>query len=160
MLCVAQLGLAPIERLLHPYGLYPMLVADHSSIPGSYWGESEAGLRGDRLYLRSDTPVHSALHEAAHFICMDETRRRQLDRDAGGDYAEEDAVCYLQLVLAAQLPSVGRERLCADMDAWGYTFRLGSAARWFAEDADDARRWLRHHGLIDVKDEPQGRCRV
>jgi hypothetical protein len=35
------------------------------------------------------------------------------------------------------------------MDAWGYTFRLGSAARWFAEDADDARRWLLARGLIE-----------
>ena len=25
---------------------------------------------------------------------------------------------------------------------WGYSFRLGSAAAWFAEDAEDARDWL------------------
>jgi hypothetical protein len=34
------------------------------------------------------------------------------------------------------------------MDAWGYTFRLGSAARWYAEDADDARQWLLERGLL------------
>jgi hypothetical protein len=36
------------------------------------------------------------------------------------------------------------------MDEWGYSFRLGSAAQWFAEDAEDARRWLEQHGLIDA----------
>jgi hypothetical protein len=38
----------------------------------------------------------------------------------------------------------------ADMDAWGYSFRLGSAARWFQEDADDARQWLAARGLLPV----------
>jgi len=44
----------------------------------------------------------------------------------------------------------GAARLCRDMDDWGYSFRLGSAARWFAADAEDARRWLEQHGLIDA----------
>jgi len=35
----------------------------------------------------------------------------------------------------------------SDMDAWGYTFRLGSALAWFEHDADDARAWLRARGL-------------
>ena len=39
--------------------------------------------------------------------------------------------------------------MLADMDAWGYTFRLGSAQAWFERDAADARDWLRSHGLID-----------
>ena len=30
----------------------------------------------------------------------------------------------------------------ADMDAWGYTFRLGSAHAWFEHDAEDAREFL------------------
>ena len=33
------------------------------SFPGSYWGDSEAGLRGNALYVRADTPLHSLLHE-------------------------------------------------------------------------------------------------
>jgi hypothetical protein len=37
------------------------------------------------------------------------------------------------------------------MDEWGYSFRLGSAARWFAEDAEDARAWLLEQGLIDPR---------
>jgi hypothetical protein len=36
-----------------------------------------------------------------------------------------------------------------DMDAWGYTFRLGSASDWFHRDAENAARWLEVHGLID-----------
>jgi hypothetical protein len=34
------------------------------------------------------------------------------------------------------------------MDAWGYSFRLGSTRRWFEDDADEAVGWLRAHGLV------------
>ena len=95
-------------------------------IPGSYWGGSEAGLQGGTLYARADTPVHSILHEAAHFICMSPERRVGLDRDAGGDDAEEHAVCYLQVLLADRIRGFGRETAWSDMDAWGYSFRLGA----------------------------------
>ncbi|MGC8518994.1 MAG: hypothetical protein ACP5P4_10775 [Steroidobacteraceae bacterium] len=134
------------------------LAAD-APIPGSYWGECEAGLRGSRLYARADTPLHSILHEACHFICMCCERRGALDTNAGGDDAEESAVCYLQVLLADALTGVGRERMFADMDAWGYSFRLGSARAWFEHDAQDARAWLRHHALTDASDCPTGRCR-
>jgi hypothetical protein len=138
--------------LLDRYGLELTLVAPGEVIPGSFWGEREAGLLGAKLYARLDTPVHSVLHESAHFICMTPERRAGLDTDAGGDDAEENAVCYLQILLAASLPQVGRERMCRDMDAWGYSFRLGSAAAWFAEDAADAREWLIRRQLIDAKE--------
>ena len=36
----------------------------------------------------------------------------------------------------------------ADMDAWGYTFRLGSTRVWFEQDADEARRFLMQRGLL------------
>ena len=36
----------------------------------------------------------------------------------------EAAVCYLQVVLADELAGVGCERLCADMDTWGYSLSL------------------------------------
>jgi hypothetical protein len=103
--------------------------------------------------------VHSVLHEGAHFICMTVERRTGLDTDAGGDDAEESAVCYLQILLASALPHVGRERMCRDMDEWGYTFRLGSAAAWFAEDAEDAHGWLIGHGLIDAESRVTYACR-
>ena len=138
-----------LSSLLSRFGMRAEIVAARADIPGSYWGDSEAGLIADTVYFRTDTPVHSLLHEACHFICMDERRRASLDRDAGGDYAEENGVCYLQILLADAIPGFGRERMLQDMDAWGYTFRLGSAKQWFEEDADDARDWLLAHDLID-----------
>jgi hypothetical protein len=139
-----------LEALLCRFGMVLVVVADNTHIPGSYWGESEAGLIANRLYVRDDTPLHSALHEACHFICMDDLRRASLERDAGGDYEEENAVCYLQILLADELPDYSRERMCRDMDTWGYTFRLGSAQAWFDRDADDARVWLQRRELIDA----------
>jgi hypothetical protein len=138
-----------LDELLARFGLRVAHLPASSPIPGSYWGEPEAGLVGDRLFVRPDTPVHSALHEACHWVCMDGARRRSLDTDAGGSHTEESAVCYLQLVLAEALAGAGRDRLMADMDAWGYRFRLGSARAWFEKDAEDARAWLLAHGLLD-----------
>lgn len=139
-----------LASLLSRFRLKLELVADNADIPGSYWGEEEAGLIGDRVYVRSSTPVHSALHEACHYVCMDAARRDSLNRDAGGDYDEENGVCYLQILLADFLPGLDRSHMFADMDAWGYTFRLGSAHEWFERDAEDARAWLTRHGLIDA----------
>jgi hypothetical protein len=137
-----------LARLLARYGLVLREVPPGEAIPGSYWGAPEAGIVGDDVFVRPDTPVHSALHEACHLICAGD-RRAAIDTDAGGTYAEEDAVCYLQIVLAERLPGIGAGRLMADMDAWGYTFRLGSARAWFERDAEDARAWLVERGLLD-----------
>jgi hypothetical protein len=147
-----------LTRLLERFGLKLTLVPAAQPIPGSYWGESEAGLRDARLFARLDTPVHSALHESSHFICMCPERRAALDRNAGGDDLEEAAVCYLQILLAGELADVGCERLLKDMDRWGYSFRLGSTRAWFADDAADARDWLLRHDIIDAVGRPN-RCR-
>ena len=85
---------------------------------------------------------------------MTEARRQCLHRDAGGDDLEESAVCYLQILLADHLPGVGRCRLMQDMDAWGYSFRLGDTRSWFERDAEDARAWLHHNGLASAADNP------
>lgn len=159
MLLVNGVDRVGLALLLQAYELELCLVAPEQVIPGSFWGEREAGLIGSRLYARLDTPVHSVLHEGAHFICMTPERRAGLDRDAGGDDAEESAVCYLQIALADSLPGVGRERMCRDMDEWGYSFRLGSTAAWFARDAEDARQWLLDRGLIDASGSPTNACR-
>lgn len=137
-----------ITQLLSRYGLAMRRVPDGEPIPGSYWGDEEAGLQGDSLFLRADTPLHSVLHEACHWVCMDPSRRRTLDTDAGGDHDEENAVCYLSILLADAIPGFGRERMMADMDAWGYSFRLGSARAWFERDAADALDWLQRHCLV------------
>ena len=159
VLRLGGLGPAGVAALLARYGMSLELLAADEPIPGSYWGECEAGLRGATLYARPDTPVHSILHEACHFICMSPERRAALDTNAGGDDAEESAVCYLQVLLSDALAGVGRERIFADMDAWGYSFRLGSTRAWFERDAEDARAWLRRHAVTDASDGPTGRCR-
>lgn len=143
-----------ITKLLARYQLTLHTLETGRIIPGSFWGEAEAGIIIQNVYARPDTPVHSLLHESCHIICMDAERRQKLHTDAGGEYAEEDAVCYLQILLAEQLPGFGKARALTDMDSWGYTFRLGSAQRWFEEDAEDARQWLLNHHLIDQYNQP------
>lgn len=158
---IRDLGIAPLQCLLARYGMQVCAVPDGQPIPGSYWGDEEAGLIGVQLLVRSDTPLHSALHEASHYICMDAMRRTNLHTDAHptGDDIEENATCYLQCLLAAQLPGYSREQCMADMDAWGYNFVLGSAQAWFARDSGDARDYLLRHGLIDPQDQPTGQLR-
>jgi len=148
-----------LAELLERYGLSLVHVANDEPIPGSFWGESEAGLIGQFIYVRDDTPVHSVLHEACHVICMDPARRAALHTDAGGEYAEEDAVCYLQITLAGHV-GFTTQAICADMDAWGYTFRLGSAQAWYTQDAEEARAWLLRHGLMLESGAPTWQLRV
>jgi hypothetical protein len=145
---LAQVDVAALTALLREYGLELETVGDGEPIPGSYWGEPEAGLIGHRVFARGDTPVHSVLHEACHLIVLPPQRRAAVHTDATDSLEEEDATCYLQIVLADRLPGVGRDRLMADMDAWGYSFRLGSTAAWFVHDAENARAWLAQRGLL------------
>ncbi len=51
------------------------------------------------------------------------------------------------------------EQMLSDMDAWGYTFRLGSARAWFEEDAGDARAWLLSAGIISASGKPTFKIR-
>lgn len=152
MLLLGDIDGQAIGELLAGHGLRLERVADAAPIPGSYWGAPEAGLIGCTVHARNDTPVHSVLHEACHLIVMPAERRAGVHTDATDSIAEEDATCYLQIVLADALPDVGSARLMADMDAWGYTFRLGSTRAWFEGDAEEARMWLASRGLLG---EPQ-----
>jgi hypothetical protein len=149
VLTVGDIPRASIQALLQRFGLTLMVESLEKPITGSFWGDREAGIVAKAVYVRSDTPIHSLLHEACHTICMDENRRSGLDRDAGGDDLEEAAVCYLQVLLADEIDDLGRERLMRDMDEWGYSFRLGKTKLWFEKDAEDAAHWLQQKGLID-----------
>lgn len=148
-----------VDALLGAYGTRLIDVPDGAPIPATYWGEPEAGLTAAGIHARPDTPAHSILHETAHFVCASPARRRRLFRDAGGDPDEECAVCYLQVALAGRLAGFGRARCLADMDAWGYGFREGSAAAWLVGDGRDARAWLARRGLLDGAGCPTHRLR-
>lgn len=154
MFSCADLPANALDKLFSPFELTIEWVKSETVIPGSFWGDTEAGLINNTLYLQSLTPVHSALHEACHYICMDKDRRAQLDTNAGGDYDEENAVCYLQLLLSNYLDGYSHQQQYQDMDNWGYSFRLGSAKRWFEEDADDAKQWLIDKNLINMQEIP------
>ena len=159
VLRLREIDSSELASLLDRYQLRFEICPAQHPIPGSYWGDDEAGLLGDRLYARPDTPVHSILHETSHYICMDGARRNRLDTNAMSDNDEENAVCYLQILLAEQLDWLGKDRILLDMDRWGYSFRLGSSRAWFEDDADDARRWLIQHQIIDLAANPNVRLR-
>jgi hypothetical protein len=145
---LGQIGFDAPVALLARFDLQLRRVEDGEPIPGSYWGDEEAGIIGNTVHARDDTPVHSLLHEACHLIVLPPERRLDVHTDATDSIEEEDATCYLQIVLADQLPGVGRARLIADMDAWGYSFRLGSTQAWFEQDAGEARQFLEERGLV------------
>ena len=149
VLKVQDCPLEHLQALLDNYQLNIILVAPYKAIPGSYWGDTEAGIINNSLYDSPETPIHSLLHESCHYICMDKHRREILDTNAEGDYDEENGVCYLQILLADKIPNMGKNRMMLDMDSWGYTFRLGSAENWFNEDAEDALAWLQNYKIVD-----------
>lgn len=151
VLRLRDIAFADAAALLDRFSLTLERVDDGVDIPGSYWGDCEAGLIGCTVYARDDTPVHSLLHEAGHLIVLPPERRQSVHTDATDSVEEEDAVCVLQALLADALPGAGRDRLLADMDAWGYSFRLGSARAYLEQDAADAWRWLQAHGLVDAQ---------
>jgi hypothetical protein len=160
MHCCHATQIPHLARLLGRYGIIVVTHAPDSALPGSFWGEPEAGIVGMTLHVRPDTPLHSALHEASHLVCMDAARRASVHTDAGGNDPEEAAVCLLQVLLSDHLPGVGRQALCADMDAWGYSFRLGSTEAWLDGDSEDAAQWLQDHGLTGLDGDIQFRLRT
>lgn len=160
VLTCGEVDHAELEQLVRRYGMTLSIAPDGAPIPGTYWGEPEAGIRQLEVWIRSDTPVHSLLHEMCHTVCAAPERRAALDTDAGGDDLEENGVCYLEIVLADEIPGVGAERIQADMDRWGYSFRLGSTRAWFEGDAEEARAWLETEGIVDGEGRPTWRMRA
>lgn len=151
MLTLDDISFHDAAALLARYGLALRRVPTGEPIPGSYWGGCEAGIIGTTVHARGDTPVHSLLHEAGHLIVLPAEQRARVHTDATDSIAEEDAVCVLQALLGDALPGVGRARVLADMDAWGYTFRLGSARAYVDCDAAEAWAWLQARGLVDAR---------
>jgi len=154
MILIADIDKNELRVLLQKYSITVHFIPLNAEIVGSYWGAPEAGIILNNLYVRDDTPLHSALHESCHFICMDAERRQKLHTDTGGDYDEENAVCYLQIVLADYLTGVNSNTLCQNMDSWGYTFRLGSAKKWFANDAQEPLQWLLTKNVLTADHTP------
>lgn len=150
VMALREIGFDAPTALLARYDLQLQRVATDTPIPGSFWGETEAGIIGSTVYARDDTPVHSLLHEAGHLIVLPAEKRAAVHTDATDSIEEEDATCYLQIMLADQLPGVGSTRIMADMDAWGYSFRLGSTRAWFETDATEACVFLQAHGLLSA----------
>lgn len=151
VLLLSDIGFDAPSAMLARYDLRLHRVVDGQSIPGSYWGDSEAGIIGNDVYARADTPVHSLLHEACHLIVLPREKRHNVHTDATDSIEEENAVCLLQALLGDALAGVGAARILSDMDAWGYTFRLGSAQAYFDHDAEDAWQWLTVRGLVDAQ---------
>lgn len=142
-----------IKELLSQYGMQINCSESGADIPHSFWGTPEAGRKKNRLYIRGDTPIHSILHESCHYVCMPAAQRALEQINAKGTAMEENATCYLQILLADHIPGYSRTQLMEDMDAWGYSFRLGSAHSWFTQDAEDVSEWLQKHQIISKNNE-------
>ena len=110
MLTLSDIDHGHVAALLGAYGLQLVHVDDGETIPGSYWGEPEAGLVGATVYARADTPVHSLLHEAAHLIVLPPEKRTAVHTDATDSIAEEDAVLAVDDGVAVPAHAVGDHR--------------------------------------------------
>ncbi len=140
--------------ILSRYQLQLTQVSADSKIPHSFWGSPEAGRLKSTLYARVDSPIHSILHETCPYICMPPDQRSLTQVDAVGSALVESACCYLQIVLADHIEGINRQDLMHDMDTWGYSFRLGSTARWFFADSEDARQWLIEFQILNTSNYP------
>ncbi|PWQ98918.1 hypothetical protein [Leucothrix arctica] len=154
VLRLSEVSSVELKSLLEKYDLQLIISPLNEAIPGSFWGDEEAGLIHNKVYARLDTPIHSIFHESCHFICMTQARREQLHTNAGGTQDEENAVCYLQLLLCNEIGAITAEKMMGDMDTWGYNFMLGSCRAWFEQDAKDSSQWLIDHKIISNDETP------
>ena len=75
VLLLSDLGFDAPRALLARFGLVLSEVPADQPIPGSYWGDCEAGVIGGTVFARADTPLHSLLHEACHLLVLPPERR-------------------------------------------------------------------------------------
>ncbi len=80
---------------------------------------------------------------------MSQIQRLKDSFDAAGGLSEENATCYLQILLTDQIRGFTRIQHMNDMDEWGYSFRLGSCKTWFVQDTEDTKVWLHSQNIID-----------
>lgn len=153
MVKLQEFKIKEIQPIFSQYGMQLNALRDKAEIPFSFWGAPEAGRQKNQLYIRNDTPMHSLLHESCHYVCMPQTGRISDSPDAAGSTAEENATCYLQILISDHIARFSRTQQMQDMDNWGYSFRLGSASAWFHQDAEDAKKWLAFHEIIDAHDQ-------
>ena len=86
--------------------------------PRSYSPRPEARPEVARILLVDDEPkmvmlLESSLQARGHEtvgLNDGQSALDRLDTDAGGDYDEENGVCYLQILLADEIPGFGRAR--------------------------------------------------
>ncbi len=149
-----------INAVLKRYGLEINCLNFDREIPHSFWGAPEAGRLKNTLFVRGDTPIHSILHESSHYVCMPKDQRENDEVDAQGTAAEENATCYLQILLADYIQGYCRQQAFNDMDLWGYSFRLGSAFNWFTDDAEEVKYWLKQHDIINAQREITWNLRI
>lgn len=159
MYCLKNIQTDSIRSLFVRYSLNLQHVPVNQDIPYTFWGSPEAGRYKATLFARDDTPIHSLLHEACHYICMPPEQRQSHNIDAGGSVLEENASCFLQILLSDYIDGYDKHIHLHDMNTWGYSFRLGSSARWFYADSDEARKWLIQYGLIDSYNQPTWQLR-
>jgi hypothetical protein len=141
VLTLADIHFDDAAALLHRFGLRCSASPTAHRFPAATGANRGRDHRQRTVYARSDTPVHSLLHEACHLIVLPPERRAPCTPTPPIRSRGRRGL-LLQGLLADALPGVGSDRVLADMDAWGYTFRLGSARAWFEHDADDAWAWL------------------
>ncbi len=149
MHCLKDIQPGALSPLFDRYWLKLEKVDRDENIPYSFWGAPEAGRYQSTLFFRDDTPIHSLLHEACHYICMTPAQRISPSHDAGGSALIENACCFLQIILSDYITGFNRSIHLHDMNTWGYSFRLGSATRWFYADSDDARQWLLDNSILN-----------
>ncbi|MDB2544126.1 hypothetical protein N9X63_03545 [Woeseiaceae bacterium] len=51
-----------LNNLINKYHFKLKILADHETIPASFWGDPEAGLIGKTIFVKKITPLHSFFH--------------------------------------------------------------------------------------------------
>ncbi len=148
-------------RCSRAYGARLERVPAGAAIPGSYWGDTEAGLDRQhrvraRRHARAFVPARAlSLHlhgRRAPCRARDRRRRHATTRSAAS------ATC--RCCSPSGSTASAQRAACATWTRGATRFREGSARAWFDGDGAHARAWLLDHGLVDSAGQPTLRLRV